>query len=146
MCGKRPCAACSAKMGARKNSKTMAKRRSRAINVRNITSVAMDGLGVGIGISAGKAITNNIPQLAANPILGMVVQLAGAVVLSGMGGSFVKNVGVGMAAGAVTTGITTLAPGLASQIGISGLGAGGSFYVPGVGAGKYNNTPVVRVQ
>ena len=142
MCGKRPCRKCAAKMGARKK-RSMA-RRTKAINVRNLTSVAMDGLGVGLGIAAGKAVTNNIPQLSANPILGMVVQLGGAVVLSGMGGQLVKNIGVGMAAGAVTTGITALAPGLAAQIGISGLGAGGSYYVPGVGA--RNGGPVIRVQ
>lgn len=119
--------------------------RRKKINVRNLTSVAMDGLAVGVGISAGKAITNNIPQLAQNPILGMVVQLGGAVILNGMTGNFVKGVGLGMAAGAVTTGINALAPGFAATLGISGLGAGGSFYVPGVGAAK-NGTPVIRVQ
>ena len=142
MCGKKPCRKC-AMLGARKKRKNMA-RRTKSINVKNLTDLAMQGLGVGVGISAGKAISNNIPQLAANPILGMLVQLGGGVILSGMGGNFVKNVGLGMAAGAVTTGITTLAPGLASQIGIAGLGGGGSFYVPGVGATK--STPVIRVQ
>lgn len=129
-------------LGARKK-RTMARRTS-GINVKNLTGLAMAGLGVGIGISAGKAISNNIPQLSANPILGMLVQLGGGVVLSGMGGAFVKNVGLGMAAGAVTTGITTLAPGLAAQIGIAGLGGSGSFYLPGVGATM--QTPVIRVQ
>lgn len=127
----------------------MAKR----ISTRNLTSIATQGLGVYAGIAAGKALTSNVPQLAENPIFGIVAQLAGAVVLSGSRGALMKNVAAGMAANAAGQAVNTLAPNLAQQIGIAGIGAGGSFALPGVAGGRLNGlgaynyrTPMVRVQ
>ena len=145
MCGQRPCKKCAAKLGARKRSKTMARKK---ISVGNITKVAMSGVyGYG-GYALGRALVNNVGSLQGNPLLGAGAQLLGALLISGMS----APAGIGMAIGGAKSAVDALAPDLLTNLGITGIGAGyGSTQIPGVAGGingrigKNYNEPIVKV-
>jgi len=136
------CRACAAKVGRRrKKSNTMASKKS-------IMNLAKKGAGVYLGMAAGRAISNNISFVSQNPIIGVVAKLVVASQLGGRAGSLVEGVGVGLAADAISSGVTALAPGLSSQLGIAGQGSFFNFGVAGNrvnGPGAYTD-PILKVE
>jgi hypothetical protein len=136
-----------------KRKKTYRRRRSRSrigqVSAKGFTDLAMTGLGVGAGMALARMLANNIGFLRQNRLFGALAQVGGGLVVAGMGGNIGKNLAAGMAAEAVVSTVVELAPGVASTVGLSGLGSvfPGSSNIPGV-AGKYavGQNPVVRVQ
>lgn len=112
----------------------------------------MTGAGIGAGIVAGKLVTNNIPipQLQTSPLLsgGLQLVVSALLIRRAKSGSFVSNLGGGMAANGVVDLFKGLAgPDVAAQIGLTGLGQGpvpfqlaaGSNVMPGVAGMKTRN-------
>lgn len=109
------------------------------------------GLKTAGGFAAGR-IVSNVSFFASNPYLAAAAQVAGAVVLAGMGKGF-KEMAIGMAASGAIDAVKTVAPGAASQIGLGGINVlpaspMGSTQLPGVAGavGEYNYAPDIMVE
>lgn len=145
MCGTKPCRACAAKVGRRKNS-TMARRKF-SVSRRGIMNTVVEGVTIYAGYGVGKALVNNVQALQDNPLFGIGAQLAGAIILGRGKSSVQKNLATGMVVGAVQEAVNTLLPNLSQQLGING--PWGSYVNPGV-SGRVGAAPnrrtVIRVQ
>lgn len=119
----------------------------------DVMTVIQTGAGIGAGVAGARMLVNNIGFLRDNRLFGSIAQIGAAVVVNNFGGKMAGNVAAGMAAEAVISTVVDLMPGVASSVGLSGLGRvfKGSAQIPGVagmgaiGQKNYAN-PVIRVQ
>ena len=132
------CSACAKSRVGRK------KRNSMARGKLDIMQGIGTGARVAAGIALGKVVSNKIPALTQNPLLGAAAQLGLALVVAGTGrGKKVlqRDLAAGMAANAMVSFLNATAPDVTSQLGISGIGStmtlnAGSNYMPGVAGGN----------
>ena len=119
----------------------------------DVMTVIQTGAGIGAVVAGARMLVNNIGLLRDNRLFGSLAQIGAAVVVNNFGGRMAGNVAAGMAAEAVISTVVDLMPGVASSVGLSGIGRvfKGSAQIPGVagvgqiGQRNYAN-PVIRVQ
>ena len=100
----------------------------------SMSTLVTTGLAVAGGFAAGKAVSK-IPFIAANPIVGIVAPVAGAIVTPMLLGKTATagSLAAGMIAAAATSAVGQFAPTVANQIGLSGIPYR-SLDIPGVGS------------
>ncbi len=119
------CAACA---GRRRKPKVS------GMKTKQIKNVVTTGAGVAAGLVAANMVSN-LSFAQSNPILRVVLPIAGAMAVKSFMGKGGDSIALGMAAQAVTQGVRTYLPGVASSVGIGGTSFYKSTYLPGVSGG-----------
>lgn len=109
---------------------------------KNTSTIVKNGLMGAGGLAIGR-IVSNMSFAQANPALKVALPVVGAILTTKFLGNKAAPVAVGMVAGAAVSAVQTYAPGVAAQVGLSGVPYR-SLYSPGV-AGHSGQAPRVRV-
>lgn len=108
---------------------------------RGTSSNIKTGVTVAAGFAVAALLTNKLPFVQSNPILQIAAPIAGAIFVPTLvKGPMGKSLAAGMIAAAAINTAKTYAPGLASQMAISGVPYR-SAYLPGV-SGTSNGVPM----
>jgi hypothetical protein len=92
------------------------------VNLKTITS----GAKVAAGFAAGSLVTKAAGQ---SGVIGVLIPFIGAGLTAAMMGKKGSEIAIGMASYGVVNGVRHFAPGIASQVGLAGIG-GGVGYLP----------------
>lgn len=119
------CKACGGTCGRRRTNRVS------GMTTKKTMTVIKGGAQVAAGFAVAGMLTR--AQFAqANPILGIVLPIAGAIAAKSFLGKGGDSIALGMVAQGVNQGIKQYAPGVAQTVGLSGTNYYQSTYLPGV--------------
>jgi hypothetical protein len=119
------CKSCGGTCGSRRNKSIS------GMNTKKLTPLLKTGAGVAAGLIAANMVSN-LSFAQANPMLKIILPIAGAFAVNSFMGKSGGSIAMGMVAQGVNQGIKTYLPSVAATVGLSGTNYYRSTMLPGV--------------